>query len=425
MVLPLDGFRVLDLTRFLSGPYCTMVLAELGADVVKVERFPEGDDSRRLAPKVNGESYPFGMPNRSKRSVALDLKQEQGRQAFLELVRSADLVIENFRPGVVAKLGIDYEAAKAVKPDIIYCSISGFGQTGPYRNRPGFDIMAQGVTGFLRMTGHPDGKPAKVGIAINDIAAGSTAIYSILAAHLVRQRTGEGQYIDISLVDAGLAWTVWESGAYFGGDEVPMPVGTRHRRSTPYQAYRTADGYVTIGANTERLWQRLVTEVFQRPEWLEDPRFADLSARMAHIDELEHEIETLTTTATTAEWIDRLDEAGVPGGPVLTYDEALADPHVLDRGMVTEVEHPVIGPMKTLGNPAKMSTTSIGVRRPAPLLGEHTTEVLRESDFSAETITALLADEAIFEQADSGSSPKDSADKETRETRETRETGRV
>lgn len=256
-MLPLVGFRVLDLTRFLSGPYCTMVLAELGADVVKVEQPGTGDDSRRLGPKVNGESYPFGMPNRSKRSVSLDLKHDAGRQAFLRMAERADLVIENFRPGVMARLGVGYEALREVRQDILYCAISGFGQSGPLRDRPGFDIMAQGMVGFLRMTGHPDGRPAKVGIAINDIAAGATAIYSILAAEMQRQRTGEGQQIDVSLVDAGLAWTVWESGAYFGSGEEPEPTGTRHRRSTPYQAYRTRDGYVTIGANTDRLRQRL------------------------------------------------------------------------------------------------------------------------------------------------------------------------
>ncbi len=396
--LPLEGFRVLDLTRFLAGPYCTMVLAELGADVVKVERFPEGDDSRRLAPKVNGESYPAAMPNRSKRSVALDLKSDAGREVFLHLAREADLVVENFRPGVVRRLGIDFEAVRAVRPDILYCSISGFGQTGPYRDRPGFDIMAQGVSGFMRMTGQPDGRPTKVGIAINDIAAGVTGVWSILAAQMVRQRTGEGQHIDISLVDAGLAWTVWESGAYFGAGEVPGPTGTRHRRSTPYQAYRTADGYVTIGANNQRLWERLVTDALGRPEWLEDPRFATLADRIEHIDELEREIEAITSTRTTEDWILVLDRAGVPGGPVLTYDEALAAPHVQARGMVVELDHPIIGPMRTLGPPARFSAMEVAARGPAPWLGQHTTEVLREAGLDEGAIGRLYDDGVVFDQ---------------------------
>ena len=387
---PLAGFRVLDLTRFLSGPYCTMVLAELGADVIKVEQPHTGDDSRRLAPKVNGESYPFAMPNRSKRSISLDLKTDRGRELFLDLARSADLVIENFRPGVTSRLGIDYDAVRQVRPDILYCSISGFGQTGPYRDRPGFDIMAQGVGGFLRMTGQPGGRPAKVGIAINDIAAGATAIYSIMGAQMVWERTGKGQYMDISLVDAGLAWTVWESGAYFAAGEVPQATGTRHRRSTPYQAYRTADGYVTIGAANDRLWIRLVNDVLDRPEWLDDPRFHTLTARMENIDELEQEIENITTTRGTDDWIEVLDKAGVPGGPVLTYDQTLSDPHVLARDMVVDVEHPIMGPMQTIGPPTKFSDLEFAVRGPAPWLGQHTTELLRESGVSDEDIAQLL-----------------------------------
>jgi crotonobetainyl-CoA:carnitine CoA-transferase CaiB-like acyl-CoA transferase len=394
---PLSGFRVLDLTRFLSGPYCTMVLAELGADVIKIEQPGTGDDSRRMAPKVNGESYPFAMPNRSKRSVALDLKSERGRELFHELAAGADLVIENFRPGVTRRLGIDYDAIRAVREDILYCSISGFGQTGPYRDRPGFDIMAQGIGGFLRMTGQPDGKPTKVGSAINDIAAGATAIYSILAAELNRRQTGEGQYIDISLVDAGLAWTVWESGAYFADGEVPQPTGTRHRRSTPYQAYRTADGYVVIGANNDRLWQRLINDVLGKPEWAEDPRFATLPDRMANIDELEREIEAVTTTAPTDHWIDALDKAGVVGGPVLSYDEALRDEHVLARDMVVELDHPVIGPMKTIGPPAKFSGLDFQVRGPAPWLGQHTASVLQEAGVDEIEIKRLFTDGVLFD----------------------------
>jgi len=391
-MLPLDGFRVLDLTRFLSGPYCTMVLAELGAEVIKVEQPHTGDDSRRLAPKVNGESYPFGMPNRSKRSISLDLKTDRGRELFLGLARGADLVIENFRPGVVRRLGIDYDAVREVRPDVLYCSISGFGQTGPYRDRPGFDIMAQGAVGLMRMTGEPGGRPAKVGIAINDIAAGATAIYSILAAQIQRSRTGSGQYMDISLVDAGLAWTVWESGAYFAAGEVPQATGTRHRRSTPYQAYRTLDGYVTIGANNDRLWTRFVSDVLHRPEWLTDPRFTTLADRMAHIDELEVEIERITTARPTDEWIARLDRAGVPGGPVLTYDEALKDDNIVARGMVVDVEHPLIGPMRTIGPPTKFSDIDYRVRGPAPWLGQHTAQVLREAGVDDDELAQLFAD---------------------------------
>ena len=396
-MLPLDGFRVLDLTRFLSGPYCTMVLAEFGADVIKIEQPVTGDDSRRMAPKVNGESYPFAMPNRSKRSVSLDLKSERGKELFLELAKDADLIIENFRPGVVKRLGIGFEDIKAINPDILYCSISGFGQTGPYKERPGFDIMAQGVVGFMRMTGEPGGKPAKIGIAINDIAAGVTSVYSIMAAEMNRRATGEGQYIDISRVDAGLAWTVWESGAYFADGEVPQATGTRHRRSTPYQAYRTADGYVVIGANNDRLWLRLINDVLGKPEWAEDPRFATLPDRMANIDELEREIEAITTTASTHEWIDKLDKAGVVGGPVLTYDEALQDEHVLSRNMIVDVEHPVIGPMKTIGPPAKFSSLDFNVRGPAPWLGQHTAEVLREAGVDGGEIKDLFTEGVLFD----------------------------
>lgn len=395
--LPLSGFRVLDLTRFLSGPYCTMVLAELGADVIKVEQPHTGDDSRRLAPKINGESYPFAMPNRSKRSVSLDLKDERGRDLFLKLAADADLVIENFRPGVANRLGIGYDDVRKVRDDILYCSISGFGQTGPYRDRPGFDIMAQGTVGFLRMTGQPEGRPAKIGIAINDIAAGATAIYSIMAAQMTRQQTGRGQYMDISLVDAGLAWTVWESGAYFGAGEVPQPTGTRHRRSTPYQAYRTSDGYVTIGAANDRLWERLATTALERPEWLEDERFRTLPDRMDNIDELEREIEQITMTRTTDEWIEIIDKAGVPCGQVLTFDETLNDPHVLARDMVAEVEHPIIGPMRTIGPPTKFSDLEYVVRGPAPWLGQHTASILRDSGVKDDEIDQLFTAGVLFD----------------------------
>jgi len=386
--LPLSGFRVLDLTRFLAGPYCTMVLADLGADVIKLEQPGTGDESRRFGPFSGGESYTFIQANRGKRSVALDLKDPRGAALARRLADRADLVIESFRPGVADSLGLGYAELSRDRPDLLYCSISGFGQTGPYAGRPGFDIMAQGVTGLMRMTGEPGGRPAKAGIAVNDVAAGVTAVYSILAAQLVRTRTGTGQYIDVSLTDALLAWTVWEAGMWFGDGTLAAPNGTRHRLSAPYQAFRTADGYVTIGASSDRLWRRAAVAL-GCPRWLDDPRFASPADRLAHVDELEAEIETVTATRTTADWVAVLDAAGVPAGPVYRYDETLADPQVRAREMIVEMEHPIMGSVRTLGQPSKFSRSPTGSARPAPWLGQHTREVLAELGLAGPEIDRL------------------------------------
>lgn len=376
--LPLAGFRVLDFTRFLAGPYAAMVLADLGADVIKVEP-PGGDDSRDLGPfHESGESWSFIQPNRGKRSVALDLKDPRGLGLALRLAARSDLVIESFRPGVARRLGIGYEEVARLRPDVLYCSVSAYGQTGPHAGRPGFDIMAQGVTGVLRMTGQPGGRPAKAGFAVNDIAAGMTAVQAVLAAQLVRAATGTGQYIDVAMVDSLLAWTVWEAGGYFGAGEVPAPSGTRHRLSAPYQAFRTRDGYVTISAFTDRLWRRLAVAA-GAPHWGDDPRFATPAGRVAHVDELERLIEEVTVTRTTAEWIAVLDEAGIPAGPVLRYDEALRDSQLTAREMIVEMDHPLMGRVRALGQPAKFSRSRTGAYdRPAPWLGQHTEQVLRE-----------------------------------------------
>lgn len=397
-MLPLEGFRVLDLTRFLSGPYATMVLGDMGADVLKIERPEGGDDSRRMSPHVNGESYPFAMPNRNKRSLAVDLADPRGLGLFKELVARADLVIENFRPGVAAKLGIDYASLTEVRPDLIYCSISGFGQTGPYRMRAGLDIIAQGVGGFMSMTGNPGDRPVKVGVAINDLAAGATAVQAILAAYIYRSRTGKGQAIDLSLVDAGLAWTIWESGAYFGSGEVATANGSRHRRSAPYQAFRTKDGHVTVGANTERLWRRLCIDVLDMPDWIDDPRFCNNELRLENVDELEREIEAILALKPTAEWVDRLDAAGIPGGPLYTYDQALASEQVKARSMVVEVDHPRIGRMKTIGVAPKMSASPFQITRPAPWLGQHSAEVLQEMGTPAEEIDKLFVAGVVHDE---------------------------
>ncbi|HXF67750.1 MAG TPA: CoA transferase [Burkholderiales bacterium] len=398
MTLPLEGVKVLDFTAVMAGPYCTLMLADMGAEVTKIESFPEGDGSRRFDPKVNGESYCFAVLNRNKKSLALNLKDPRGREIFLRLAREADILVENYRPGVTRKLGIDYDTVRAVNPDIIYASISGFGQTGPYSGKGGFDIIAQGMSGIMTMTGEPGGRPAKVGIAMNDIAAGATALYSILAAYIRRLRTGEGVYLETSLLEAGLAWTFWEAGAYFGGGEIPTATGTRHRRSTPYQAYRTRDSYVTVGANNEKLWTAFCRQVLERPELIEDPRFRTLAARLENIDALQEEIEKVFARHPTEHWVSKLDAAGVPGGPVFTYDQALENEHVRARNMVVEIEHPRIGRMKVLGNPVKASAELARSRAPAPWLGQHSAAVLEELGYSEEQIAALFASGVIYDK---------------------------
>ncbi|GJF07595.1 CaiB/BaiF CoA transferase family protein [Pseudonocardia sp. D17] len=400
LLQPLTDVVVVDFTRYLSGPYCTMILADYGADVVKIERPGTGDESRHMAPFVNGESYPSAMPNRNKRSLALDLSREEGRAVARDLVARADVVVENFRPGVMARLGLDYAAARALNPDVVYCSVTGFGQTGPESHRAGFDIIAQGMTGFLRMTGEPGGEPAKFGVAVNDLVAGMTAATAVLAAYIRRLREGGGQYIDVALVDAGLALTVWEAGAWWGNGEEPRPEGSRHRLNAPYQAFRTQDGYVTVGANNDRLWQRLCDDVLERPDLRDRPEYKDVRDRPRHVDQLTAELQEILSTRPTAHWVAALDRAGVPGGPVLTYSEALAQAQVAAREMVLDVTHPVIGPMHALGVPAKMSETPASVRTPAPLLGQHSREVLRGLGRTDAEIDALVADGVVEEKTE-------------------------
>ena len=398
MPLPLEGVRVLDLTTVMAGPYCTMVLGDMGAEVVKVENFPEGDSSRRFDPKVNDESYCFAVLNRNKKSIALNMKDPRGKAAFMKLAAKADIITENFRPGVVKKLGIDYDTISKTNPGLIYASMSGFGQTGPYGRKGGFDIVAQGMSGIMMMTGYPGGRPAKVGIAMNDIASGVTALYSILGAYIGRLRSGKGQYLETSLLEAGLAWTHWESGAYFGSGELPTATGTRHRRSTPYQAYRTKDGYVTVGANNNKLWTNFCTITCGKPEWLTDPRFVDLPSRLKNIDELEREIEAVFAAQPTAYWVEKLDAASEPGGPVYTYDQILADPHIEARKMVVEIDHPRIGRMKTLGIPVKSTGELLEIREPAPWLGQHSDDLLKGAGYDERELAALHADGVLYDQ---------------------------
>jgi crotonobetainyl-CoA:carnitine CoA-transferase CaiB-like acyl-CoA transferase len=393
----LSDVAVLDLSRMLAGPYCTMLLGDLGANVIKIERFPGGDDARAMGPHVNGESYCFAMVNRNKRSVAVDLKAPAGRDLIHVLAKQADVVVENFRPGVTRRLGVDYDSLRAVNPALVYCSVTGFGQTGPHRHRAGYDIIAQGVSGLLTMTGQPSGEPVKVGVPMADLAAGAAGVQAILAAYIERLRSGEGQYIDLALVDCGVAWTVWEAAAYFGSGEIAEAMGTRHRRSAPYQAYRTQDGYVTIGANNDRLWVKLCNDVLDRPDLLTDDRFPTVPSRVQHADELEAEIEGVLAKAPTASWVEALDRAGVPGGPVLRYDDVLSNEQILARDMVVEQDHPRLGRIKVLGSPFKLSRTPVELSRPAPLLGQHTREVLQAHGLSASDLDSLLSAGVISE----------------------------
>ena len=402
MALPLEGVTVLDLTTVMAGPYCTMVLGDMGATVIKVENFPEGDGSRRFEPKINDESYCFAVLNRNKKSLGLNMKDPRGREIFMKLAAKADIVTENFRPGVVKKLGIDYPTVSAFNPGVVYASMSGFGQTGPYGHKGGFDIVAQGMSGIMMMTGYPGRRPAKVGIAMNDISSGVTALYAILGAYIGRLKSGRGQYLETSLLEATLAWTHWEAGAYFGGGEEPLATGTRHRRSTPYQAYRTQDGYVTVGANNNKLWHNFCTITCNRPEWLTDPRFKDLPSRLKNIDALEQEIEQVFATMPTAHWVRKLDEAEVPGGPVYTYAQILNDPHIKARDMVVEMDHPKIGRMKSLGIPVKSTGDLTAIRRPAPWLGQHTGEIVQALGYTDDVVGTLFTEGVLYDKYRAG-----------------------
>ncbi|MFD1719593.1 CaiB/BaiF CoA transferase family protein [Georgenia deserti] len=374
----LDGMTVLDLTQVMAGPYCTMVLADLGADVIKVENPDAGDQARRSwgRPGAGEDSRAFMALNRNKRSITLDLKSESGRERFLELVRSADVVIENFRPGVTARLGIDYATLAPLNRGLIYASISGFGQDGPYSTRPGYDLIAQAMAGVMSITGEPGGRPVKCGLPVGDLGAGLFTTIGVLSAWAWRQRTGEGQYVETSLFESALALSVWESVEYWSTGRVPEPLGSANRMSAPYQALATRDGYITVGANNQRLWERLCRALGDEA-LAADPRFASNMDRMTNLPELVTILERHLAAKDTHEWVDILLEAGVPAGPIQNYREILdEDPHVKARGMVSTFTHPTDGEVPVLSSPIRLSQTPAAIYRHAPLLGEHNDGVL-------------------------------------------------
>jgi crotonobetainyl-CoA:carnitine CoA-transferase CaiB-like acyl-CoA transferase len=389
----LEGIRVLDATQVMAGPFCAMMLADLGATVVKVEP-PIGDSTRQMPGAIGTDSPSFNAVNRGKRSIVINLKTAEGRELFARLARSSDIVIENYRPGVMRSLGLDYATLSAANPRLIYASISGYGQTGPDRGKGGFDLIAQGVAGIMSITGEPGGPPVKAGVPVTDLGAGLFAVVGILAALQHRHRTGAGQHIDTSLVDAGVALSVWEATEYFSGVGVPTALGSAHRMNAPYQAVRCADGYITLGAANERLFRRLC-EVLGHTEWSADPAFAENASRVKHREALAARIESITATQPRAHWLSLLEANDIPCGPINDYAQVFADPQVLAREMVVETKHPRLGHMKTLGSPIKLSATPPDVSRRAPQLGEHSDEVLTEAGLSDAEIAALRALGAI------------------------------
>lgn len=386
---PLEGVKVLELCQVMAGPTCGMLLADLGADVVKVEKLPGGDDTRAYDnPQVNGESAAFLAMNRNKRSIALDLKQPAGQEALKRLVRDADVLVENFRKGTMEKFGLGYNVLRVINPSLVYCAITGYGHTGPYADKGGFDLVAQGASGLMSITGEPGREPVKCGPPVCDINGGMLGALGIVAAYVHRLKTGEGQMVDTSLLEAGIHTTFWHSAIYFATGVAPAPTGSAHVLSAPYQAFPTRDGWVTIGGANPANWARLA-RMMELPELLDDARFKTNSDRMQNRAALFEILAQQTRERTTRELLAALDAAGIPAGPVNTIGEMLADPHVLAREMVVETVHPVAGPTKALGLPIKFTRTPGGVRRPAPLLGEHTREVLRDSGWADADIDAL------------------------------------
>jgi formyl-CoA transferase len=384
---------VLDATQVMAGPFASMLLADLGADVIKVEP-PAGDSTRQMPGAAGTDTPAFNAVNRGKRSIVIDLKTPDGRAVFRRLARATDILIENYRPGVMTALGLGYDALSAINPHVIYASISGYGQTGPSHAKGGFDLIAQGLSGIMSVTGEAGGAPVKSGVPLTDLSAGLFAVVGILAALDARHRTGVGQHIDTALVDAGVALSVWEATEFFSTGRVPEALGSAHRMNAPYQAIRCADGYLTLGGANERIFRR-ICDVLGHAEWASMPEFADNASRVRHRRALADRIEAITAREPRAHWLALFDANDIPCGPINDYAQVFADPQVVAREMVVGVEHPALGPIRSLGSPIKMSGTPPNVRRRAPMLGEHTDEILRAAGYSSEEIEQLRAGHAV------------------------------
>jgi crotonobetainyl-CoA:carnitine CoA-transferase CaiB-like acyl-CoA transferase len=392
-VLPLEGIKIIDLTRILSGPYCTMTLADLGADVIKIES-PAGDDTRQWGPPfVEGESAYYLSVNRNKKSVTLNLKEEKGKEVFFKLLEDADVVVENFRPGTLDRLGIGYEVLKQHNPGIILASISGFGQTGAYAQKPGYDVLAQGMGGLMSVTGEPDGQPLKAGFSIADVGAGMWAAFGIMVALWERQRSGEGQWVDASLLDTIVSWQTYHAGNYFATGNDPKSLGGAHPNIVPYQTFKAADGYFILAVGNDSLWQKFLGAMNMKT--LEDPKFKTNPERVANRDELIAILKEAFTLKTVNEWVELFEGVKIPCGPVNKFSDILNDQHIKEREMVVEQQHPVLGSLKMLGIPVKLSRTPGKVNTVPPDLGQHTNEILQQLGYSDDEITKMQKDGVI------------------------------
>ena len=388
---PLEGIKVLDCSQILAGPYCSMLLADMGADVVKIEKPGGGDDTRRMGPPfLEGESAAFLAMNRNKRSVVLNFKDPAGVAAMRRMLADADVVIENYRAGVMGRLGLDYDAVRELNPGIIYCSISGFGRTGPYAERAGFDLIAQGMSGVMSFTGIPGSPPVKVGVPMADLNAGLYSAYGILSAYIHRLKSGEGQFLEVSITEAAIAYTVWESASYFATGQIPPPLGSSHRLSAPYQALKTADGHITIGAPNQSNWTRMCNSI-GRGDLLEDERYADNAGRLLNRESLESDLEETFSERSTSEWCEILENAGVPAGPIYNMEQVWQDEQVQARDMDVTLDHPLVGKTRNIGLAAKLYGSPGKIHSPAPLLGQHTREILIETGFTETEIDNLIA----------------------------------
>jgi formyl-CoA transferase len=386
---PLQGIRVLDLSRVLAGPYCTMVLGDLGADVIKVEP-PEGDETRGWGPPfAEGESAYYLCVNRNKRGVVINLKTDEGKKILCDLALQSDVLVENFRPGILGKFGLDFETLHELNPKLIYCSITGFGQTGSMRDKPGYDFMIQALGGLMSITGEPEGEPMKTGVAVVDLFAGQNAIIAILAALQARTLTGQGQHLDIALFDSQLGWLANVASNYLISGKLPKRHGNAHPNIVPYQSFQANDGWFAIAVGNDKQFE-ILCKVIGKLELAKDPRFARNSARVENREEIIPLLASIFKTASVSEWLTKLDEAEIPCGPINNFEQVFSMPTVKERGMLIKMEHPTIGELPLVGSPFKMSDTPVEYRLPPPLMGEHTEEVFMDVlKYSSGQVTEL------------------------------------